>query len=81
MGFDYLTSVGNLLFYDLFLGPLTNDALETADRENIKPIRIMASEDFKVARDQYSFYPKDDINHGILIEELAKKATFIVHHN
>ena len=81
MGFDYLTSVGNLLFYDLFLGPLTKDALETADRENVKLIRIMGSEDFKVVRDQYSFYPKADINHGILIEDLAKKATFIVYHN
>ena len=69
------------MFYDLFLGPLTKDALETGDRENVKPIRIMASEDFKVVRDQYPFYPKDDINHGILIEELAKKATFIVYHN
>ena len=81
MGFDYLTSVGNLLFYDLFLGPLTNFAKETADRVNLKQTRIMAPEDFKVVCDRYSFYPKDDINHGILIEELAKKATFIVHHN
>jgi len=81
MGFNYPTSVGNLLFYDLFLGPLTNDALETGDREKVMQIQNMTTEDFKVARDQYSFYPKDDINHGILIEELAKKATFIVHHN
>jgi len=52
MGFDYLTSVGNLLFYDLFLGPLTNFAKETADRVNLKQTRIMVSYDFKVVCDR-----------------------------
>jgi SpoVK/Ycf46/Vps4 family AAA+-type ATPase len=81
MGFDYLTAVGNLLFYDLFLGPLTNDALEPAIREKIKHTRNLAPGDFKVVRDRYSFYPKDDINHRLLIEALVKEAALKVHRN
>jgi SpoVK/Ycf46/Vps4 family AAA+-type ATPase len=81
MGFDYLTAIGNLLFYDLFLGPLTNDSLEPATREEIKQIQNLAPGDFKVVWDRYSFYPKDDINHSILIEALEKEAALKVHHN
>jgi hypothetical protein len=81
IGFDYLTAVGNLLFYDLFLRPLTGDALEPAAREKIKQIQNLAPGDFKVVRDRYSFYPKDDINHRLLIEALEKEAALKVHHN
>jgi hypothetical protein len=81
MGFDYLTAVGNLLFYDLFLGPLTNDASEPATREKVKQIRNLAPGDFKVVRDRYSFYPKDDINHRLLIEALEKEAALKIHFN
>ena len=40
----------------------------------------MASEDFKVVRDQYTFFPKDDINHGILIQALEIGAELKVHY-
>ena len=81
MGFDYLTAVGNILFYDLFLGPLTNDALAPAPREKVKQIRNLAPGDFKVVRDRYSFYPREDINHRLLIEALEKEAALKVHRN
>jgi AAA+ superfamily predicted ATPase len=74
MGFNYLTAVGNLLFYDLFLGPLTSDALKLATRKEVKQIQNLAPGDFKVVRDRYSFYPRDDTNHSILIEALKKEA-------
>jgi SpoVK/Ycf46/Vps4 family AAA+-type ATPase len=80
MGFDYLTAVGNLLFYDLFLGPLTHDALEPEIREEIKQIRNLAPGDFKVVRDRYSFYPGDEINHSLLIEALEKEAKLKANH-
>ena len=75
MGFNYLTPIGNLLFYDLFLGPLTNDPLQPANRKKIKQIKNLAPGDFKVVRDRYLFYPKDNINHRLLIEALGKEAT------
>ncbi|MGD8520726.1 MAG: ATP-binding protein [Desulfobacterales bacterium] len=81
MGFDYLTGVGNLLFYDLFLGPLTDDSLDPATREEIKQIQNLAPGDFKVVRDRYLFYPRDDIDQGLLIEALEKEAALKVHHN
>jgi hypothetical protein len=83
MGFDYLTSClqSPLLFYNLLLGPVTNDAIETGDREKVMQAQNMASDDFKVVRDQYSFCPKDDINHGILIQAVERGAALKVHHN
>jgi hypothetical protein len=62
------------LFYDLFLGPLAKDSLEPAGREEVKQIQNLAPGDFKVVGDRYSFYPRDDIHHGILIEALKREA-------
>ena len=74
LGFDYLTAIGNLLFYDLFLGPLAPDPLNPEVRLEIKQIKNLAPGDFKVVRDRYSFHPPEDINHRMLIEALQKEA-------
>jgi DNA replication protein DnaC len=74
MGFDYLTGGGNLLFYELFLGPLANDSLNAGVRGKIKLIRNLTPGDFKVVRDRYSFYSLDDVDHNIMIEALQKEA-------
>ena len=74
IGFDYLTPVGNLLFYDLFLGPLSADVLDQESRVEVKSIQNLAPGDFKVIRDRYSFHPREDIVHGMLIQALNKEA-------
>jgi SpoVK/Ycf46/Vps4 family AAA+-type ATPase len=76
IGFDYLTASGNQVFYDLFLGPLTNDPLNRATREELKQINNLTPGDFKVVRDRYSFYPQNQIDHDALIESLVQEAKF-----
>ncbi|MGD8764343.1 MAG: hypothetical protein PVG87_18705, partial [Desulfobacteraceae bacterium] len=60
---------------------LTDDSLDPATREEIKQIQNLAPGDFKVVRDRYLFYPRDDIDQGLLIEALEKEAALKVHHN
>jgi SpoVK/Ycf46/Vps4 family AAA+-type ATPase len=81
VGFNYLTPIGNVLFYDLFLGPLTAGGLDQSGRGEIKAMQNLAPGDFKVVRDRYSFYPREDINHHTLIEALKKEAELKNRHN
>jgi SpoVK/Ycf46/Vps4 family AAA+-type ATPase len=81
VGFNYLTPIGNLLFYDLYLGPLSNDRLGRTGRAAVKSIHNLAPGDFKVVRDRYSFYPREDINHGMLIQALNKEAELKNHND
>jgi len=78
--FDYLSAVGNLLFYDLFLGPLVPDPLNPEVLLEVKQIKNLAPGDFKVVRDRYSFHPPEDINHGMLIEALQNEAKLKICH-
>lgn len=80
-GFDYLTPIGNLLFYDLLLGHLTDERLGQSGREEVKSMQNLAPGDFKVVRDRYSFHPVKDINHLVLIEALQKEAALKNHHD
>ena len=81
VGFDYLTPIGNLLFYDLFLGNLAGDPLDQPGRNEIKALENLAPGDFKVVRDRYSFHSSEDINHRILIEALNKEAELKGHND
>jgi SpoVK/Ycf46/Vps4 family AAA+-type ATPase len=80
IGFDYLTASGNQIFYDLFLGSLTGDAIEDATRDEIKQIVNLTPGDFKIVRDRYSFYPSENVNHNMLIEDLQKEAEIKMQH-
>ena len=75
-----MTSAGNILFYDLFLGPLTSDAIEDATRDEIKQIVNLTPGDFKIVRDRYSFYPSENIDHNMLIGDLQKEAEIKIQH-
>jgi len=80
IGFDYLTAKGNLLFYELFLEPLSFDKLDTVSRKELKRVKFLAPGDFKVVRDRYSFHPKSDINHKLLIDALKNEAKHKTNH-
>jgi len=74
VGFDYLTPEGNVKFYDLFLKDLTECPLNDSSKKELVGIENLAPGDFKVVRDRYSFYPKQDIDHWSLIKALQDEA-------
>lgn len=68
--FDYLTSEGNLRFYERMLCPL---AAKRATAEALEPllhIRNLTPGDFKIVRDRYAFYPKSEVRHQDLVQGL-----------
>ena len=73
IGFDYLTAEGNLLFYDLFLKPLSPGKLDPVLRKELERTENLAPGDFKLVRDRYSFHPRSDINHAVLIDALKNE--------
>jgi SpoVK/Ycf46/Vps4 family AAA+-type ATPase len=74
IGFDFLKADGNQIFYDIFLGPLANNFLNREIREEIKQLNHLTPGDFKIVRDQYSFYPAEDVGHKMLVDALRKEA-------
>ena len=74
VGFDYLTPEGNVKFYDLFLKDLTEHSLNESSKKELEGIKNLAPGDFKVVRDRYSFYPKQDIDHWTLVKALQEEA-------
>ena len=81
IGFDYLSPEGNTIFYRLFLEPLTLETLDHAGNEKIRRLSNLAPGDFKVVRDRYSFYPKNEINHKVLIGALETEADLKNNHS
>ena len=81
IGFDYLTPEGNTIFYRLFLDLLTREPLDQTGTGKIRRLINLAPGDFKVVRDRYSFYPKNEINHKVLIEALETEANMKNSHN
>jgi SpoVK/Ycf46/Vps4 family AAA+-type ATPase len=80
IGFDYLTAKGSLIFYDLFLNPLSPEKLDNVPRTELQRIKNLAPGDFKVVRDRYSFHPQSDINHILLIDALKNEAKLKTKH-
>jgi SpoVK/Ycf46/Vps4 family AAA+-type ATPase len=80
IGFDYLTAKGNLLFYHLLLQPLCTDMIDTSSFKQLKQIENLAPGDFKLVRNRYSFHPKKDIKHAILIDSLKKETNMKTKH-
>lgn len=74
IGFDYLTPEGNTIFYRLFLEDMANEPLDQIGTGKLKRLVNLAPGDFKVVRDRYAFYPKNEINHKVLIEALETEA-------
>jgi transitional endoplasmic reticulum ATPase len=74
VGFQYLTPEGNVVFYHKLLASLVDKALDSGTLEALKGIPDLAPGDFKVVRDRYSFYPRDEVNHGVLVQGLMEEA-------
>jgi SpoVK/Ycf46/Vps4 family AAA+-type ATPase len=72
--FQYLTPEGNVAFYRKLLASLVVGSLDPQILEALEIIADLAPGDFKVVRDRYSFYPKDEVNHGVLVQALMDEA-------
>ena len=71
IGFDFLKPEGNVIFYRKLLTTLTNTHLDEKTEKSLMDIPDLAPGDFRVVRDRFSFYPKEQVNHGILTDALA----------
>lgn len=65
--FNYLTAAGNMIFYNLFLAPLTNRDIDEKTRNNLHSMNSLAPGDFKVVRDRYSLANNERITHDELM--------------
>ena len=74
IGFDYVDSNGNIIFYDKLLKSLTDSVLDPESEAILKCIANLAPGDFKTVRDRFSFYPKEGLTPKILIEALKNEA-------
>jgi len=70
IGFDFLKPEGNVVFYRKLLTPLTNTHLDEKNEKSIMDIPDLAPGDFKIVRDKFSFYPKEQVNHRLLTDAL-----------
>lgn len=80
IGFDYLTAKGNLRFYDLLLQPLCPDMIDSLSLKELKQTQNLAPGDFKLVRNRYSFHPKNDIKHAILVDSLKNETKLKTNH-
>ncbi len=81
IGFDYLTAAGNRIFYRLFCEPLVRGPLDRTAAGKLGRVRLLAPGDFKVVRDRYAFYPRNEIDHKGLIKALESEARLKSSHN
>lgn len=80
IGFHFLKPEGNMIFYRTLLLPLTNTHLEEEIEESLLKISDLAPGDFRVVRDRFSFYPKEQVTPRIMIDALeAEVRTKKVH--
>ena len=78
--FNYLTAAGNIIFYNLFLAPLSNGGIDEKTKNTLSAMSNLAPGDFKVVRDKYSLANDEKITHDELIaaiqDELRTKEIF-----
>ncbi len=74
IGFNFLKPEGNVIFYRKLLTPLTNTRLDEKNEKSLMDIPDLAPGDFRIVRDRFSFYPKEQVNHQILTDALETEA-------
>jgi len=74
IGFDYLTPDGNRIFYGRLLQPLLKKVLPEDACSALKKITDLAPGDFRLVRDRFCFYPKEELSHALLIDALCQES-------
>jgi AAA+ superfamily predicted ATPase len=70
IGFKYLRPKDNILFYKRLLSDFCDAPLQVEDEKKLLSIQGMAPGDFRVVRDKFSFYSRNEIDHAKLIQAL-----------
>ncbi|WP_041280277.1 AAA family ATPase [Desulfosudis oleivorans] len=73
--FDFLTPDGSWIFYNKMLTPLAKLAPDDRNIKTVKNLRRLTPGDFKIVRDRFAFYPKEEITHTMLVDALGQEAT------
>ncbi len=68
--FDYLSSRGNVIFYEKMLAPLVDTPLSCQELQELKSMAFLAPGDFKIVNHNFAFYGDEHIDHKTLIRAL-----------
>jgi hypothetical protein len=74
MQFGFLLPEGNVVFYEKLLASLIDSPLDNKYRTALKNIPHLTPGDFKTVRDRFAFYPREDLNHELLLEALEEES-------
>jgi len=74
IGFDLLLPEGNVIFYEKLIGDITNLPIDKKTRAALKCLKGMTPGDFKTVRDRFSFHPREELNHQILVDALKEES-------
>jgi transitional endoplasmic reticulum ATPase len=74
VSFDFLTSGGNVVFYEKFLSSLIKSPLDRKNERRLIGIAGLSPGDFKTVRDRYSFHPSQGLKHQTLVGALEEEA-------
>ena len=72
--FDYLLPEGNVIFYEKLLTGLIDTPLNQKSRAVLKSIPSLTPGDFKTVRDRFSFCPREEIDHEMLLNALEDES-------
>ncbi len=73
IGFKFLTTDGNIIFYKKMICPLIKDRLNKNEERFLASLNNLAPGDFKTVRNNFSFYPSKELNHELLISALKSE--------
>ncbi|MBN2570048.1 MAG: ATP-binding protein [Deltaproteobacteria bacterium] len=75
IGFNFLTPEGNVIFYQKLLAPLTSSRMDEKTEKSLMDINGLAPGDFRIVRDKFLFYTKEQVKHQTLIDALKTEIT------
>ena len=74
IAFGYLKPEGNITFYQKLLLPIASAPFDDDVTKSLSMIRLLTPGDFRPVRDRFCFYPREKVNHGLLLEALHEEA-------
>ena len=72
--FDYLLPEGNVIFYEKLLAGLIDTPPDQKSRAVLKSITNLTPGDFKTVRDRFSFCPREELDHEMLLNALEDES-------
>ena len=79
--FDYLLPEGNVIFYEKLLVGLIGSPLDQKSGAILKSIPNLTPGDFKTVRDHFSFCPREELSHEMVLAALEDESRIKEIHN